>query len=769
MPTPEKSRRTVASLAARFVRSSALALLLIPHGCSDGEGSAIKGAPPFRRMVIDPAPASGPDCCTDICALGDIDGDGYLDVVIGAEKAAGPGLVWYQYPTWRPRPIASGEFTTDGQTADMDGDGDLDVVASNYGSGIFWYENPSDAGAAGWTAHRIGEGYGHDVEVGDMDGDGDPEVVTCDKKTVLLWDRAAGGSWLATEIHSQPGEGTALADIDGDGDLDVVFHGLWLENVATGGTGGAGPWPAHKIAQGWHQEARVAPADMNGDGRLDVVLSVSEADGAIAWFEAPPGPSTEAWIRHDIDSGPLNGVHGFQVADFDGDGDLDVAAAEMHTSSKRRVAVYLNVGEQWRQHKLSGAGSHNIRAGDIGADGDIDIVGKNYGGPGRVIELWENLSAPGEWDYTAPDDRRPGSERWKMGLVFADIDGDGFEDIVAGSCVYRNPGGLDAPQGPWERNCLGGGIDVFFHVDVDGDDLCDLVGMDGTALVWIEADDPAGRGWTTTPVADVPDERTQGYVAAQIRPGGAPELVFTRGKALYYAVIPDSDPGKTPWEVVRVSAETEEEGVAVGDIDGDGDLDLATVAVDGHHAVWFANPGTGEDGWSSYTIGASREWLDRVALTDVNGDGRLDVVITEETRDLEYNARIYWFESPADPVANAWTRHTVTLLRSVNSMDIADMDGDGDVDIVAAEHTDQHEEDAVPDNLTAWFENHGEGSGWTPHPIDISSHSSHLGARLCDLDGDGDLDVVSIAWRQHRYLHVWLNYMRTTKKESHSE
>jgi hypothetical protein len=704
-------------------------------------------------MVIDANPATGPECCTDVCCLGDIDGDGYLDVIIGAENAPGAGLVWYQHPTWRRRGIAQGQFTTDGQTADVDGDGDIDVVVSNHGAGIFWYENPSDLDAASWTSHKIGDGYGHDVEVGDIDGDGDTDVVTGDKEKLVLWEQVGGG-WARRIVSDAAGEGTALADIDGDGDLDIFYHGTWLENPGDP----VAPWTTRRIDASWHRETRVQAVDMNGDGRTDVVLSVSESEGPISWFECPERPRSEPWLRYDIEPGRLDGVHGLQAADFDVDGDIDVAAAEMHTSPRRRVLIYVNNGGEWRPRQIAHGGSHNLRAGDIGSDGDVDLVGKNYGGPDRVIEMWENESAPGGWDYSAVDERRPGSEKWKMGLVFADVDRDGHTDIIGGSCVYRNPASSGAIKGPWERTRLGEELDVYFAQDVDGDHLCDLVGISGTRLVWVEVFEDIESGAKTNVVGEIPDGRTQGYAKAQIRPGGAPELVFTRGKGLFYTVVPGAAADGL-WEIVRVSDNSEEEGVAAGDIDGDGDVDLAAVAADGHSAVWFEHPGDDSGGWRMHTVGPSQEWLDRVALADVDGDGRLDVIVSEETQDWDYNARVYWFQAPpGDPRAGGWKRRTVALLRSVNSMDVADMDGDGDVDIVAAEHTDQRDKKGAPDNLTAVFENVGGGARWIAHPIDVSNRSSHLGARVCDLDGDGDLDVASIAWRQYKYLHVWINY-----------
>jgi hypothetical protein len=86
---------------------------------------------------------------------------------------------------------------------------------------------------------------------------------------------------------------------------------------------------------------------------------------------------------------------------------------------------------------------------------------------------------------------------------------------------------------------------------------------------------------------------------------------------------------------------------------------------------------------------------------------------------------------------------------------VADMDEDGDIDIVVAEHTDQKESSGAPNNLTIIYRNRNNGVAWTPHVVERVHHSSHLGAQLCDLDNDGNLDIVSIAWKQYKNVHLW--------------
>jgi len=372
-------------------RMAALAALLLA-GFLIG---ATLAPPTFERIEIDAHPPKNPW----IKIVADLKGDGRPDVIIGG--AGGP-LVWYANPRWTRSVIAEkGYESVDGEAADIDGDGDLDLVIG----GVVWYENPRPKGDPAkdpWTPHRIGAHRTHDVEVGDLDRDGKVDVVVRGQSgfghkeghRILIWKQVTPDQWTSREVACPEGEGLKLVDLDGDGDLDIVIGARWYENS---GDILKGPWTEHVYAPAWtHGDCKVEVGDFDRDGRLDVVLSPAELKGQtyrIAWHEAPADPKTGPWKEHVVEESVECVVHGLGVADMDGDGAPDIVTARMHQGQgPQEVAVYLNgdKGLTWTKQAVSTRGSHNIVLADLDGDGAIDILGANHGGPFQPVEGWKN-------------------------------------------------------------------------------------------------------------------------------------------------------------------------------------------------------------------------------------------------------------------------------------------------------------------------------------------------------------------------------------------
>ncbi|HET9061796.1 MAG TPA: VCBS repeat-containing protein [Candidatus Binatia bacterium] len=714
----------------------------------------------FTHAAIDPAPDSGVECCSDSLALGDIDGDSATDIVLGSQGAAVAGLVWYAAPRWQHQAIARGEFTTDAAVFDIDGDGRLDVLAAGEvtdvvdGEGVFWFRHTGTTGTQ-WTVERVSYGGAHDVAAGDLDGDGRPEIVSCNKRSLRVSTVGANGEWSTRTIVERTGEGLTLADIDADGRLDIVSGTSWWKTPADLRHES---FQEHSVGR-WPVDTRVRAADINADGRVDIVVTVSEGSGSIAWFENPGGK--DPWRRHDIDTDTLEGAHSLQVADMDNDGDFDVVTAEMHTSEERRVLVYLHTPSGWSRQVLATTGSHNLAVADLDGDGDFDIVGKNYGGDVRGVEAWINgtrsrprLRDMDRWSYVPADTERPDDQQRKTGLVFADLDRDRLPDVIAGGYAYFNPGRPLKPS--WRRERLPGNPDTYHAADFDADGDVELLAADADRLVLIDRE-PATAPWTARVVAELPAGRTQGY--GLLRSDDGTRALMTRGSRLLLVEPPPSGSGLVDWTVRVVSTEVEEEGLAIGDIDRDGDDDIAATARDGerHLVVWLENPGTPAGDWRRHVIADGPRYFDRVALAHIDDDARLDIVVTEESRTGIADCHVQWIRAPENPAHDRWDPHVIAQLRSLNSLDVADMDDDGDTDIVVGEHTDLDADRVAPDTLTAAYENLDNGMSWRQHVVDRGPRSSHLGTRLVDLDADGDSDIVSIAWHQFEIVHVWRN------------
>jgi hypothetical protein len=452
------------------------------------------------------------------------------------------------------------------------------------------------------------------------------------------------------------------------------------------------------------------------------------------------------WREHIVEDKVETVYHFVGVADFNQDGLPDVATAAMlQGDPPNEIKIHLNTGTGWKTRVLGTTGSHSMKVIHLEGSPYPSLFGANH--QKRQVDLWRNTSAEGKlslgkWRRHVIDENRPGKAVFVMA---GDLDRDGNRDIVAGGWWYRNSGDIGQP---WIRNSIGEPLNnaaVIFDFDRDGS--LDILGTQGMAaeynpdFAWAK-NDGAGRFTIHTNIERASGDFLQGVVVNQFNPGGPVEVALSWhggwGRGIQMLTVPDN-PENDRWPWRRISFFDQQEELTSTDVDRDGlpDLVLGT--------TWLRNAAKE---WTVHEIAdSSVGWPDRHRLADINGSGRHDVVVG--FRAISRPGKVSWFEAPANPLTGEWKEHIVaTDVVGPMSLDVADLDGDGDYDIVVGEHNLVHPATA----RTLIFENlDGEGRNWARHVVH-EGDEHHDGTQLVDIDGDGDLDIVSLGWGHQRVV-----------------
>ena len=367
-------------------------------------------------------PLPGPSTEQTGALVADLDKDGTNDFVVSFRHVA-PALVWYRRtPTSWDRYVLDTNYLTieaGGAVFDIDGDGSPDLVfGGDYQSSeVWWWENPFPHfdPKVPWKRHTIKKGGAsqhHDQVFGDFLGTGKPQLAFWNQgaKKIFLAEIPShpreAESWPLIEIFSGEAgsgrnaefkypEGMAACDIDGDGKVDLLAGNLWFKH--RGGT----RFDAIQIGT---IGGRIAVGHFKPGKFPQVVIAPGDGVGPLRWYECVGNPEqTQDWVGHTLLERDMVHGHSLQVADIDGDGNLDIFAAEMAKWTERRqypdnpkATAWILYGDGRGHFRptvfATGIDFHEARVADLNGDGKMDILDKPYNWEAPRLEVW--LQAP---------------------------------------------------------------------------------------------------------------------------------------------------------------------------------------------------------------------------------------------------------------------------------------------------------------------------------------------------------------------------------------
>jgi len=556
---------------------------------------------PWRAYPVGAFPNIGP---TSI-AVGDLNGDGLNDAVVGLNYFGGPGISvlfgtaegGFSEPTVYPNAINDSVSAV--SLSDVNGDGTLDVLATmpdtfGFSAIVDFYRNNGDGTLSDPRSFASGEGPSALV-VADFDGDGFDDVVTADggflgngeSISVLLHNGLSGqnAGFLPPTSYSTDDEQEEIeaADLDGDGDLDVVI-----------GRGGFG-----------------------ANGGTAVLFNQGDATfGPPTFYEQVPAATGVSSAIELVD------------VDLDGDVDLIAAASSNLTPSAGLLGLRRNDGSgQFGAAEILTLGEStftpaSLDVADLNGDGWPDLVATTPSG--RAVDGYNVLLNDAAGGFRPVEFYR-GSKQTTAAALF-DVDGDLNVDIVTVAndsallTIHRNPGKgifLRLPQ--YDVGSFTDGID---RADIDGDGDLDIVTSDTEIRV---LENRGGGVFSPFVVYDV----TSGADDVKLRDldnDGFPDLIWDSSTSSDIGIALNQGDGTFGVEILRSFGTVFFDSFETFDIDGDGFLDI--VIADSTNSGGFRfgrNLGNGLDYQTMPFFNASGS-PSGIAGADLDGDGEIDLL-----------------------------------------------------------------------------------------------------------------------------------------------
>ena len=589
-------------------------------------------------------------------AVADVNGDGKPDLLVanqyvsssntltgGVSSLLGNGDGTFQAAVSY---TSGGEYAFSVAVADVNGDGHPDLLVANQCISVSNCTNGAvgmllgngDGTFQAAVSYNSGGLYAKSVAVADVNGDGQPDLLVANQCTsdctggtvdVLLGN--GDGTFQAAVSYNSGGAYTysiASADLNGDGHPDLLVANECASggNCANGSVGvllgnGDGTFQAVVSYNSGGEDAfSVAVADVNGDGRPDLLVAnecaesygqrqicssgsasvlLGRGDGT---FQAAVNDVTGGWVAYSV-----------AVADVNGDGKPDLLVANLCPSSSgscsnSTVSVLLSNGDGTFQapvsYNSSGEDAYSVAVADVNGDGKPDLLVANLCASssncsnGAVSVLLGN----GDGTFQAPVSYNSGGQD-AYSVAVADVNGDGKPDLlVANECA--------------SSNCSNGTVGVLLG---NGD------GTFQAAMSYNSGGDDA----FSIAAADVNSDGKPDLLVANLCASssncsnGAVNVLLGNGDGTFQAAVSYNSDGAYPYSV------------AVADLNGDGKPDLlvanecastSTCSNGGALSVLLGN-GDGTFQAAQISLTPSELSIGQIAVSDFNGDGKLDAAI----------------------------------------------------------------------------------------------------------------------------------------------
>jgi gliding motility-associated-like protein len=649
-------------------------------------------------------------------AIGDMDADGYPDLVISNVTSANasifrnlgtPGAITAS--TFAARvDFVTGTTAQDLAVGDLDGDGKLDFIVANQGSdGVSVFRNTSTPGSivAGSFAARVDflAGVNPDgVAINDLDGDGKPDimVVNSTANTISLLKNASSSgaittSSFATKIDfavtgTNPNVG-AIGDIDGDGKSDIVIPNYSGTTVSV-------------LRNTVSSYSAPAISDINpGNGSVGTPISIlgtnfsAAPSGNIVYFGATQSPvidATPSGLQVSVPIGAtyenvsvlVNCFTAYSsepfVSTFTGSGIIDAATFGTKTDF------------------ATGSRPADASLADLDNDGKADIVTVNDLA-GTVSLLRNTSSTVGSFSFAPKIDLTAGASSQAMKV--GDIDGDGKLDLITVSdgtsqvSVHRNISTVGSLSFQARVSFTTGSTPLYVDFgDLDGDGRTDLAVVNrNSATVSIYRNTGAIGTISFSAKQDFAIGSTPSGVAiGDIDGDGKPEVITANRGSSTVSIFRNISTSGTISLAARVdlASGTGANSVAIGDLDGDGKMDISVANYTARTISLFRNIST-SGSITAASFDARADLVNSATITptylslgDVNGDNKADILVGNDAGTLMQVHRN--ISSPGSLTSSSFAaRIDFTTGTRPHNVTCGDLDGDGKPEIVSSNAT----------------------------------------------------------------------------------